>query len=55
MTGNIQTTALSLYSSEFGFVTCFTKHELYKDIQLVDFLCLTPLSAIFQLSHGDQF
>jgi len=22
---------------------------------LIDLLCLTPLSAIFQLYHGDQF
>jgi len=22
---------------------------------LIDFWCLTPLSAIFQLYHGDQF
>jgi hypothetical protein len=24
-------------------------------IDLIDLLCLTPLSAIFQLYHGDQF
>jgi hypothetical protein len=24
-------------------------------IDLTDFWCLTPLSAIFQLYHGDQF
>jgi len=22
---------------------------------MIDLLCLTPLSAIFQLDHGDQF
>ena len=26
-----------------------------KSIFLFDLLCLTPLSAIFQLYHGDQF
>jgi hypothetical protein len=25
------------------------------DERLIDLLCLTPLSAIFQLYHGDQF
>jgi len=24
-------------------------------IDLIDFWCLTPVSAIFQLYHGDQF
>jgi len=24
-------------------------------VDLIDFWCLTPLSAIFQLYHGDQF
>jgi len=26
-----------------------------RKIDLIDFWCLTPLSAIFQLHHGDQF
>ena len=28
---------------------------LMQDLIWFDFLCLTPLSAIFQLYHGDQF
>jgi len=28
---------------------------MFPDLILFDLLCLTPLSAIFQLYHGDQF
>jgi len=27
----------------------------YRSHTMIDILCLTPLSAIFQLYHGDQF
>jgi hypothetical protein len=30
-------------------------HCLFVLVVLIDLLCLTPLSAIFQLYHGDQF
>jgi hypothetical protein len=29
--------------------------KIYHVMILFDLLCLTPLSAIFQLYHGDQF
>jgi hypothetical protein len=29
--------------------------RLIKLLLMIDLLCLTPLSAIFQLYHGDQF
>ena len=33
-----------------------TKDILYNDLNfLFDFWCLMPLSAIFQLNHGDHF
>jgi hypothetical protein len=31
------------------------RYKTYIMIDLIDFWCLTPLSAIFQLYHGDQF
>jgi hypothetical protein len=30
-------------------------HRQTSPIRLIDFCCLTPLSVIFQLYHGDQF
>ena len=38
------------YSSENE--TCYIKYEFEFEFE---FWCLTPLSAIFQLYHGDQF
>jgi hypothetical protein len=36
--------------------SCKTKDILYNDLNfLFDFWCLMPLSAIFQLYHGDHF
>jgi len=43
---------LSLLYDIVHFYNCDHDDEI---IFVVDFLCLTPLSAIFQLYHGNQF
>ena len=37
------------------YLFCCKNLLLINVIDLIDLLCLTPLSAIFQLYHGDQF
>jgi hypothetical protein len=43
---------LNLQDLYHNFYPDFIFKKLFKGI---DLLCLTPLSAIFQLYHGDQF
>ena len=47
-----QTLAAKVNVNLFVIPTC--QRQSYKNDDLIDFWCLTPLSAIFQLYQGDQ-
>ena len=45
------------FSGQFVFkiFKTYIQQTIKKDVYMIDFWCLTPLSVVFQLYHGDQF
>ena len=45
----------TFYGQAVHYLSYFYAEKRLNDFLLLIFLCLTPLSAIFRLYHGDQF